>query len=171
MPKFFGLFALSILTLSVVVHLSTFLPTPMFFMASAWPLHIGAMLAFFPMIFWLQRLKKQTNLAPDVTRNFNRLLGTYLSPPLRMLFFVVGMYTIINFCIFGYNLSEGTPTPVGDHYEIKSHGRFVRTITKDEYDHLQACLLRGFSGHWIFFSFAPTVFFLVCVPKLPVKET
>ena len=42
---------------------------------------------------------------------------------------------------------------------LNDHGKVVRELTKQEYQHLQTLEVRGFSGHWILFSILPVTFF------------
>jgi len=42
---------------------------------------------------------------------------------------------------------------------LHDHGRLIREITLPEYIHYTFNEVRGFSGHWLIFYFAPLVFF------------
>ena len=74
------------------------------------------------------------------------------------------LYALINFVLAMMVLRHGSPTEVDGHYELRDHGRFVRTIDASEYQATKATEARLFSGHWVFFYFVSFAFFAFTTP-------
>lgn len=169
MNKFIGYFAFSVFLLSLIAHLLTFVSVVPIAMSMVWPLHIGAMLSFVPMVFSAQRFQKK-NAELFSGRDIRKFFTPFISARLSVLCTCAFLYAMFNFAMMLYHLPEGGPHFENGRYEIRSHGRTSRVITKQEYEQLQAYEVRGFSGHWILFSLFPTIFFLKVVPAIEEKE-
>jgi hypothetical protein len=65
------------------------------------------------------------------------------------------VYAVVNFALFFLQVS-GTPSVRGSQYIVNNHGH-VREISEEEYHHLRAMEIRGFSGHWMVFYWAGVV--------------
>ena len=163
MAKFWGMFSLTVLILSLISHVLTFIPGVSISMSMVWALHLGAMLVFAPMVFSMQRLKKKQ---PEKFsgHDIRKYFFPYISRRLSAVCTGVFVYALINFALFIPRMLSGSPEYINGHYELRSHGNSKKLISKDEFDQLQKYLVRGFSGHWIFLSLLPTVYFLKVIP-------
>ena len=174
------LFSVLVLVLSVAVHTATFLPFVLITMAQVWPLHLGAMLAFFAAAFTKSRMDKKA--APAIPFRFSanplhwydELRTRYalqwqsisrIPLALRVILLVVMAYTAYNFSLFIQRSENGLPEKVGSSYVVKNKGRIVRPSNEAEYRQGQKWLVRGFSGHWILFSLLPVLFFTYLSPE------
>ena len=59
-------------------------------------------------------------------------------------------YAFINFAVF-LLIQNGSPIIENGEYILQSHGNFIRTITKNEYNEYKFNEIRSFLGHWNFF--------------------
>jgi hypothetical protein len=54
----------------------------------------------------------------------------------------------------------GSPSIKDGQYILENHGTFIKILTEAEYNHFQANIVRGFSGHWLlFYSFVATLLY------------
>jgi hypothetical protein len=116
-----------------------------------WFLHIGVFIVIFAAILLL----KQTPELQDqqIRSNPLKVLGTVIkgTPYWLIAIAVVGfIYSGINFSLFASS-QVGTPEIKDGQFILQDHGQFIRTISKQEYHHFRANIIRGFSGHWIGF--------------------
>ncbi len=65
-------------------------------------------------------------------------------------------------CLAGLEL--GQPFLENGQFLLKSHGKIIRALTEAEYFKMKAYELRLFTGHWIIFSYVPTLFFIYVYP-------
>lgn len=154
MKKAFFFFAVIGWSIGLVVHLlSLFDYDVAEVFPFVWILHVGAILIMFPAII---ELKKTV----PVRQVNGRLLGTsrgfythvFKNAP-RWLSIIVGLcfaYAIVNFILF-ITSQLGTAEIQGGQYVLTSHGKILKTLTEEEFHHVKANMLRGFSGHWILF--------------------
>lgn len=142
-------------------------------MSNAWPLHLGAMVAFGAMVLILvakQKAKRPARKAGESyltwwsnSKNENQKYMTEIirSAPktIRILCAGVFLYALVNFALFMINSEGGGPFAENGKYYLKSHGHIIRELSEKEFYRFQAYELRGFSGHWILFSLIPTAYF------------
>ncbi len=116
---------------------------------TVWLLHAGIFVVFIPYVFSNSRRED---------RKSRDLLAALPRWARRAVIFLFG-YMFINFAIFIFRASGGNPAMENGKYLLKSHGRVIREITREEYTALRANIVRGFSGHWMLFYFVPFGYF------------
>ncbi|HSA32642.1 MAG TPA: hypothetical protein P5077_02840 [bacterium] len=136
------------LILSLIVHLlSVFSVDVSQFFPSAWLLHLGAFVVFAPLVFYAKKDSNGNSLifphAPEWVKTASISLFTYV---------------VFNFLYFAISM-EGSPSIEEGKYILHDHGRLIRELTAEEYHRFVAKELRGFSGHWLIFYFAPFAYF------------
>ncbi len=161
------------LTLSLLCHISTFIPFARLSMSNAWPLHLGAIVVFGAMVMVLVAKKKGkrparkteesyltwwSNAIYEDQKSMTEIIRSF-PMTIRILCAGVFLYTLVNFALFIINSEGGGPFAENGKYFLKSHGRVVRELSEQEFYRFRAYELRGFSGHWILFSLIPTVYF------------
>jgi hypothetical protein len=136
--------------LSVVVHGATFfainLPEKV---PLLWGLHVAAIAAFGSMILASRGLhSRRTAFALPNWPAWGYLLaiGAFI-------------YAFINFALFLGRMEGGSPEVRDGSYFLSDHGRIIRELTADQYHWLQVYIVRGFSGHWMFFLVLPYLYF------------
>lgn len=137
---------------SVVVHLSTFFGldlTETF--PAVWLLHLGIFLVFVPMVFSVRSLGRR----PDFWQKFFAPMPAWIQSIVICLFF----YVLVNFVLFFFLMSGGSPSEINGKYVLQTHGQMVRELTVQEYHQQKAYVLRGFSGHWMIFYLIPALYF------------
>ena len=87
-----------------------------------------------------------------------------------ILIIVLLAYIPINFAWGISKMWHGSPTEDNGRYYLNSHGSYTQELTQEEYYQYQAYEVRLFSGHWMFFSFFPFVYFLFIDKKIDKKE-
>ena len=163
------IFAIIVLVLSIVVHVCTFIPGVPVSMGNTWPLHLLCMIAFatavLPMALLQRKLRPKPLNGQAQRESFKRILR-----PIPILVRVVVIVTVadtgMNFALFVTQMKGGNPVEENGQYYLNNHGERTGTLTKAEYHQHQAYMVRGFSGHWIFFSLLPVVFFRYVHPSL-----
>lgn len=178
MAKTCGITALLVFASSAAFHFASYFPAVPVSMALAWPLHLATMAVFAMMSFSIDaQLKRQPMMpAKGFLARWNARNQQYkeiqskliaLAPrPLRIACKAAFIYAIINFALFMPLMEGGSPSVKNGNYYLQSHGRKIRDLTKDEYLRFQSYELRGFSGHWMFFSIVPMTYFLMVYPRL-----
>jgi hypothetical protein len=178
MLKAIGVASLLTWVLSVVVHLLTFVPGVSIAVAYVWPLHLLCMFCFASMVVvyvrsmrraqakshdgMYSRWKESQRAASEIHADMARVTPSWL----RLLLGASFAYALVNFALF-LRLSEGGNAQAEDgKYVLSNHGKTIRPLTSDEYHRMRAYEVRGFSGHWMLFSLAPAVYFLVTRPRL-----
>jgi hypothetical protein len=68
-------------------------------------------------------------------------------------------YALINFIIFLFLAGGDVPIVQDGKYILKRHGKIIQELTKEKYTWQNAYILRGFSGHWMFFYLVPALYF------------
>ena len=171
----------TVLALSLLAHVLSFVPGVPISMSVAWPLHLGAMVVFGMTIIDGMRVRRGTarregeslfafwQRASNESRGaFGRLLEM-VPLPVTVLVLALVAYTFVNFFAFGLGV-QGTPGQKNGRYYLHDHGTHVRDLTRDEFIHYRALGVRGFSGHWMLFSAIPTVYFAFIRPKLTFRR-
>jgi hypothetical protein len=183
MTQVFRLFAIAVASLSILVHLATFLPFVPVSMTWAWPLHLGAMAAFVPMVLALTKFNKPPNSNAlrnplkwirESNRSNQQLYNSMLKHvpiSVRVLCIVVFIYAAVNFGLFLKDSEGGTPESNAGRYYLSNHGAKIRDLTPQEYRRMQALVVRGFSGHWIVFSLVSAVFYMYISPALTQEQS
>jgi hypothetical protein len=162
MAKLCGVVSLVIFAISVICHVCTFIPGIHVSMGRVWPLHPATMAVVLIMVLFL--VGKQ---GPRPRKNEFQSGPLALVPrALRWACLGVFLYAILNFGLF-FRLMEGG-SPAVDHgtYSLRNRDRKIRDLTEPEYQRFLAYEVRGFSGHWMFFSLVPAIYFLVVYPRL-----
>lgn len=132
---------------SFVIHVATFWGIDLISGNPwVWALHIGifplfgllyfSLRALFPMWEWRQVWKK-----------------VYASMPawLRYVVYAFFAYMLINFLLFYFLSKDGSPDFRDGKFVLYGQGKIIRELTEKEYRLQMAYVLRGFSGHWMFF--------------------
>ena len=73
---------------------------------------------------------------------------------LQKVTFAFFIYALVNFGLFAVLTEGGGPHEENGKFWITSHGRILRELSEAEYHRQRACVVRGFSGHWMLFSSA-----------------
>jgi hypothetical protein len=116
-----------------------------------WLLHVGMFAVFVPMVLVMQvRGERDIDVALAT-------VPAWVKPAGAILF----AYVAANFAYFMYRSGDGSPVEELGRYYLKDHGRIVRELSAAEYAAARIAVLRGFSGHWLVFYFAPAVYFLL----------
>ncbi len=142
-------------------------------MSVAWPLHLGVMIVFGAMIINLVAKQKSKRPAREPEEscftlwyNSKSADQTYMAEiirsvpiTIRILYTAAFIYMLINFGLFFKNSEGGGPDAENGKYYLTSHGHIIRELSEQEFYRFRSYELRGFSGHWIFFSLIPAVYF------------
>jgi hypothetical protein len=184
----FGTLSALIFGISLVVHILTIVPNSGISMDSTWYIHVAIFipagaaivrLSFAPRVLKTEDRSFFQRYADQYTKIFQFLRRLPQLMPKR--FIVLGiiliLYVLINFLLFLGHSWNGSPTEMNGRYYLNNHGQYTE-ITEQEYKQYQAYEVRGFSGHWMFFSYFGLVYFLFVDRRLysasrqtPVKPT
>jgi hypothetical protein len=146
-----GTIALVGFILSLVVHISSLLGLDVAaYFYGVWFLHLGIFAVCVPLAIYT-RMDSQPSLGQ---------VATALPRWVVTVGVVICVYAVANFIIFIAGTEGGSPTIRDGKYLLLEHGKLIREITASEYTAFQVNALRGFSGHWLVFYFAPTIYFL-----------
>ena len=155
MNRVFAAFALLGLVSSLAVHLAALLGIDLATRFPAvWLLHLSIFVVFIPFVFQARRV-----LGPRPSRAAIRALCPGWALLLGV--FLAG-YVALNFALFIHKNEGGSPLIRDGQFVLQAHGRFIRTLTAEEYQAQQVNILRGFSGHWLIFYYVPLVYFMAC---------
>ena len=142
---FIGFFA------SLLVHLTTFLGLNLAkYVPWVWGLHLGCFVATIPLLF-VQGFKRKK----DFWHKLFAPMPRWAQYIIRGFF----IYALINFALFFFLSHGGTPEVRDGKYVLHSHGQVIRELSEEEYEHQNAYVLRGFSGHWMIFYLLPALYF------------
>lgn len=149
----FALLALVGLILSLIVHGATYLDVDVQTHAPyVWLLHLGVFVVFIPSVI-VQNRRQNAN-GGGSTANRPRKRDPFEGMPrwIRTTAGVLFIYAMVNFGLFVFQM-QGSPHQIhsGGGYELRNHGKLIRTITPAEYQHYRALEVRGASGHWMLF--------------------
>ena len=154
MKKFTFFLAVTGWTLGLIVHLlslSHYDVTDK--LPYVWVLHIGIFAVWIPAVFAMknnEELKKYEESGNRKIFGFFRIMFSQIPVWLRIIAIVSFFYALVNF-ILAFVFKDGTPALADGQFILENHGRFVRTISEQEYHHYRANQVRGFSGHWLAF--------------------
>ena len=151
--NFASVYGLLALFIAIVVHASTFTAysmspsNPLF-----WILHIG----MFPLFIWMilgLRKWSEVQIGPFGFKSsrlrWRELVG-YFPPWIVKLELILGAYVMINFLLAVSHLPAGAHLSSGAARSMDpEHARY---------------LVRAFSGHWLIFYSAPTLYYLLVPP-------
>lgn len=152
MNRFFALLALTGFLLSAIVHVAALAGVDVSeHVPFVWALHAGVFIVFIPFVF---SSRKTFGKKPSLSD-----LRTLLPGGVVLAGSVLFIYAFANFLIFMSSMGGGSPAIRAGKCVLENHGRLVREITCSEYTALRANELRGFSGHWLVFYFAPLAYF------------
>jgi hypothetical protein len=139
------------LALSVMVHGAAFLGVDLIEkFPLVWGLHLGIFPLFLLMMLATRREEKDSHGLSRPPSPWKRFFDPM---PLwaKYITYALGAYTLINFAWF-FSLSKGgTPELREGIYVLHDHGKIIRELTEQEYHIQKAYVLRGFSGHWLYF--------------------
>jgi hypothetical protein len=144
------------LVASITVHVLTFFPGPPA-VATDNPLFAGLHVGIFAVFgAFLLAFRQRFGEWPRTRRHFLSAFPGWA----RVLIGLAFAYAAVNFM---YLLAEqhGLPQVRDGQLVLIDHGKFIKTLTQDEYDLARNHGTRLFSGHWIVFYLIPTLYFLV----------
>jgi hypothetical protein len=154
MRKVFFFFAAAGWTIGLAVHLlSLFDYDVAEVFPFVWVLHVGAIFIMFPAIIELKKtvpVRQENGKLLGPTRGFYKHVFKNAPRWLVIIACLCFGYAIINFILF-ITSQTGTAEIQHGQYFLTAHGKILKTLTEAEYHHIRANMLRGFSGHWIFF--------------------
>ena len=117
-----------------------------------WLLHPGVFVVFVPFVFMINRTQARIG-------NLQEAFFKSVPWPALALGFVLFVYTGVNFLVVLAKSGGGVPDIWQGVHVLHDHGRLIREITEIEYIHYRFNEIRGFSGHWLIFYFAPLSYF------------
>ena len=123
-----------------------------------WLLHIALLVMAVPYIL-LTRTEEKQDTMKSISESLQEIKNYKERQPedkgfskwLPIITGLLAVYMIFNFFIFGLS-GNGQPHIVDGKFVLNNHGA-IREVDEKEYHIARARLLRGFSGHWIFFYF------------------
>lgn len=116
-----------------------------------WLLHIGVFIVWIPVIFSLKENVEIKPMGKSMNAiGFYKIIFKETPTWMKVIAGAGFVYAFINFMLFAASPS-GTPDIKDGQFILQNHGQVIRTITEYEYHHYKANVMRGFSGHWIFF--------------------
>jgi hypothetical protein len=175
-PRKFGITFLAIISgviflVSLVVHLATFVSPPSVSMESMWFIHLAIFVPFGSMVI-IASVRQRKNIKNEKMSLMYRYINQYVEGfefikrifrtvprPALIIGIILAIYIPINFILFIGRSLEGSPHEDDGRYYLSDHGTYVRELTEEEYIQYQAYEVRGFSGHWMIFSYIPLVYF------------
>ncbi len=151
MRRTFSIIAFTGFFISLIIHLTTFFGIdPAKHIPLVWGLHVGIFVVFIPMVLFQGSTKRKDY--------WSRFFGT-MPRWTRYTVKAFSVYAIMNFALFFFLSRGGTPDVRDGKYVLHNHGNVIRELTQDEYEWQNAYIVRGFSGHWMFFYLMPALFF------------
>jgi hypothetical protein len=155
-----GVAALAGFLMSLVVHVESLLGVDVSSsMPYVWFLHAGVFVVFFPFVLISRKDFSRKSSILDMAKG--------LPGWVAFLGGAIFVYALVNFALFLLHAEGGSPMVENGKYLLMEHGRLTREITLTEFTALRANELRGFSGHWLIFYFAPAAYFLFWKPPAP----
>jgi hypothetical protein len=153
MNQFWAVIAAFGLCTSLIVHLLTYKSVDVFDLyPDAWLLHVGGLVVMFAAAVSL-RNKYGGSLT------YQEIPKAALPAWAWRMTYAAGIYTVVNFALFLYNVEGGSPDIRDGRYVLANHGKIIRELTEDEYHIQRVYVARGFSGHWILFYLLPALYF------------
>ena len=139
---------------SLAVHISTFFDI---YISGIWILHIGLFFVWIP-VFLVSQSRGLTS-----SNFFGR--SSWIPGWGQGLLILACLYGLINFA----NAPSKQPYEFNGKYMIQRDGTNYE-ISKQEYNHIQALILRGFSGHWMMFYLASALYLFYLPPTVSVTD-
>jgi len=147
------------LALSAMVHGATFLGVDLIEKFQlVWGLHLGIFPLFFLMILAIRIEEKDSYGFLRKSLSWKRFFAPM---PIwaKYVTYALLAYALINFALFLFLSEGGTPELRDGKYVLHDHGRIIRELTEQEYHLQKAYVLRGFSGHWMYFYIISGLYF------------
>ena len=174
--KVLALVSAVIFVAALSAHLLTFSANPSITESRVDPIGVAIFIPFLCMILVMNSytvnhngqgrgLLERIRSSNEASRQFFRQLVQSCPLWARIASVALFLYVSVNFSLFIKVMQEGNPEQRSGRYYINNHGELVRELTEVEYRSLQAHQVRGFSGHWMIFSFLPLVYFAVVEPR------
>lgn len=166
MKKNLFYFAVTGWTLGLIVHLLSVADVDVTAKVPfVWVLHIGIFVVWIPAILELRKNEElkayQQNGRRNKTNPFEVVKIMFSKAPTWLTVIAIGgfFYAFVNFMLF-MNASIGSVDIKDGQYILHNHGQLIKTLTEQEYHHVKANEVRGFSGHWLaFYGIAAAVLF------------
>lgn len=166
MKKFLFYFAISSWSMGLIVHLLSLADIAITDKVPlVWILHLGIFVVWIPTILDLRKNEElkayQQSRLQNKANPLDFLKIIFRQTPTWLTVIAIGgfFYAGINFMLF-MNVQTGVPAIKDGQYILHNHGQFIKNITEQEYYHLKANEIRGFSGHWLaFYGIAAAVLF------------
>jgi hypothetical protein len=137
--------------LSVMVHGVTFLGVDLIEeFPLVWGLHLGIFPLFFLMMIAI-RIEEKDSYGFFSKFPFWKKFFAPMPQWAKYLTYAFLAYALINFALFFFLSEGGTPELRDGNYVLHDHGRIIRELTEQQYRLKKAYVLRGFSGHWMYF--------------------
>jgi hypothetical protein len=140
---------------SLVVHLSAF--TGMFVDVFAFlspVLHIGIFVVFLSALVSVTQSDSYEQLKKRGARRFRDLLTIMINPSprwMKIAILVFLVYTIVNFVLYFIFREIGDAVNIAGEFVLIKDGEVVRQLSQREYWLHRSHIIRGYSGHWMFF--------------------
>lgn len=152
--KIIGTIAAVGFIISLSVHLLTYAHVDILEIGGyVWALHIGVLLLW---IFLGRDLNKSSESELTLAERFFTHQPVW--GPLIAVILII--YTGLNFALWFHNMKGGSPEIVNGKFLLVLKSGGTIGLTESEYHVFRAYVVRGFSGHWLFFYFVPAVYFL-----------
>ena len=183
--KVFEHVAMGVFLTSCVVHLLAFSELLSLSMDQVWILHVLTMVVFVAAVFQLSRMGTRlqwpgtdNGLSREEIRKVRlerrraqkRLVWRSIPFGVKVLAGVLVLYAGVNFLLFMMQMEGGGPHASDGHFYLSNHGNILRELSRPEFDHFQLMEVRGFSGHWMAFSFAAWTLLHFVAPVLSKPE-
>lgn len=139
--------------MSLVVHGATYAGINL---SERLPLVWGLHLLIFPLVIPMILLLRARGVEGRDWKKFFDPMPKWV----KYAVYVLGAYTIVNFLLFLYLVRGGYPDIRDGKYVLHNHGKIIRELTAEEYEMHKTYVVRGFSGHWLYFYFVSGVFYL-----------
>lgn len=137
--------------LSAFVHFVTFFGIdPAEHIPVVWLLHVGIFIVCIPALVASNRLDKGS----PQSDYWERILS-HCPKWMRALLLVFFLYLPFNFFFsLGFLNEWGNPGMINGQRVLHNHGEVIKKLTPAEFRKHNAYVVRGFSGHWMFFYLA-----------------
>jgi hypothetical protein len=140
---------------SLVVHLSAFTGILLDIFASLSPgLHIGIFVVFIPALAAVMQSDSYRQLQKRGTRRFRDLLHIMVNPSptwMKVAIIICLVYAIGNFVLYFFFRETGEAVKIAGRYLLIEEGEVIRRLSEQEYWFHRSHVIRGYSGHWMFF--------------------
>lgn len=152
--RLFGMLALGGLILSLATHLAALFGIAVAeYIPFTWLLHVGMFVVFLPFVL---ETRKTLGARPSMAQ-----LRAVFPLWVMVVFVCLMIYVLCNFMLF-IGATQGGAATIAENgqYVLMHRGQLLRALSKSEYLAFKANEVRGFSGHWLLFYFAPFAYFI-----------